>query len=141
MSTQSVRKLSEAALLLPHTKHIKWTQVSEPLGSRIAHLAPIEGALQALQPDPLPSSEDIAILHGLPHPRRMGRADSDDFDVALPFPPKSLTYVKGVALVIGLQNEFRHFLGAICRKQPCDVTPHRYSRVILLIMDWSVIIC
>ena len=52
VSTQSVRKLSEAALLLPHTKHIKWTQVSEPLESRIAHLARIEGDLQ---PDPLPS--------------------------------------------------------------------------------------
>ena len=71
----------------------------------------------------------------------MGRADSNDFDVALPFPPRSLTYVKGVALVIGLQTEFRHFLGAICRKQSCDVTHYRYSRVILLVMDWSVIIC
>lgn len=74
--------------------------VRGPLESRTAHLALIEGELQ---PNPLPSSEDTAILHGLPQPRRMGRADSDDLYVALPFPSRSLTYVNGVALVIRLQ--------------------------------------
>ena len=74
--------------------------VREPLERRTEHQAPIE---EELQPDPVSPSEDIAILHGLPHRRRMERADSDDLDVALPIPSRSLTYINGLALVIGLQ--------------------------------------
>ena len=70
------------------------------LESRTAHPARIEGELQ---PNPLASSGDIAILHGIPHCRHMGKVESDDLDLAIPFPLRSLTCVDGMALIIGLQ--------------------------------------
>ena len=69
------------------------------MSEETAHLTRIEGELQS---NPLPSSADTAILHGLLHHRRMGRLDSDNLGVALPFPSSSLTYVNGMALVIDL---------------------------------------